>query len=256
MKRKTTDVILAVLAVLLLAFVLVQYVFRLDLLMPVMEWLRGRGLERPVISENAGLGMVFLYGLLSSIHCVGMCGGIVLSVTSNEQAKSRVLENVKYQSARILSYTLVGLVLGALGSVLSLSDTIRGYVPIVSGVLMFIMGVSLLFGQAAFSVPKWYSRFLGRFYSANAFVMGALTALLPCGTMQAIQFYAVAAGNPGKGALAMFLFALGTLPLLFLFGALSSVFESRNWKWVLPVSALLVIFLAIQMVLKGLAMVA
>ena len=56
--------------------------------------------------------------------------------------------------------------------------------------------------------------------------------------------------------LGMMVFALGNLPLLLAFGLLSSVFETRKWKWVLPVSALLVIFLAVQMIAKGLSIVA
>ncbi|MBR5753334.1 MAG: sulfite exporter TauE/SafE family protein [Clostridia bacterium] len=255
-ENKGRDVVLTVLAILTLTFVLLQFVFHVDLLGGITEFAHTHGLQRPVITEGAGLGLIFLYGLLSSIHCVGMCGGIVLSVSSNEAARSRTLEQLKYQGARILAYTLVGLVLGALGAALSLSDAVRGYVPIVSGVFMLIMGVSILFGQSAFTLPKWYTKALGRFYSSNAIVMGAMTALLPCGTMQAVQFYAVAAGSAGKGALAMLVFALGNLPLLLAFGLLSSVFETRKWKWVLPISALLVIFLAVQMIAKGLSIVA
>lgn len=254
--NRSRDIFLTLLAVLTLAFVLLQYVFHVDLLGWITEFAHSHGLRRPVISEGAGLGLIFLYGLLSSIHCVGMCGGIVLSVSTNEADRSRSLEQLKYQGARILAYTLVGLVLGALGAALSLSDAIRGYIPIVSGVFMLIMGVSILFGQSAFDPPKWYRKVLGRFYSSNAIVMGALTALLPCGTMQAVQFYAVASGDPGRGAAAMLVFAIGTLPLLLVFGLLSSVVETRKWKWALPVSALVVIFLAIQMIIKGLSIVA
>lgn len=254
--NKALEILLAVLAVATLAFVLLQFVFHFDLLAWVTELAHRHGLHRPEISENAGLGLIFLYGLLSSIHCVGMCGGIVLSISTNEAARSRLAEQLKYQGARVLAYTLVGLALGALGAALSLSNAIRGYVPIVSGVLMLLMGISLLMGQTTFNAPKWYSKLLGRFYSTNALVMGALTALLPCGTMQAVQFYAVASGSPGRGAAAMLVFALGTIPLLFVFGLLSSAFETRKWKWVLPVSALVVIFLAIQMIAKGLSIVA
>ena len=253
--NKTRDVILTVLAVLTLAFVLLQFVFHVDLLGRITEFANTHGLQRPVITEGTGLGIIFLYGLLSSIHCVGMCGGIVLSVSTNEAARSRSLEQLKYQGARILAYTVVGLILGALGAALSLSDAVRGYVPIVSGVFMLIMGVSILFGQSAFTPPKWYSKAFGRFYSSSAIVMGILSALLPCGTMQAVQFFAIASGSAVRGALAMLVFALGTLPLLLAFGLLSSVFETRKWNWVLPVSALLVMFLAIQMIAKGLSIV-
>ncbi len=253
---KPQDVLLVILAVLLLAFILLQYVFHVDLIMKLVEWLKARGIARPELSSTASLGLVFLYGLMSSVHCVGMCGGIVLSLSSNPEAKSVTLQNVKYQAARILSYSLVGLLLGALGTVLSIPKHIQGYVPIVCGVIMLIYGISILFGRSAFPLPKWYSRTIGRMVSANAFVLGALTALLPCGTMQAVQFYAIASASPVKGMLAMLVFALGTVPLLFLFGAMSSVFENKNLKWILPLTGVVILVLAIQMMLKGAAMVA
>ena len=229
---KPQDVLLVILAVLLLAFILLQYVFHVDLIMKLVEWLGARGIARPELSSTASLGLVFLYGLMSSVHCVGMCGGIVLSLSSNPAAKSVTLQNVKYQAARILSYSLVGLLLGTLGTVLSIPKHIQGYIPIVCG----------------FPVSGMVS--------ANAFVLGALTALLPCGTMQAVQFYAIASASPVKGMLAMLVFALGTVPLLFLFGAMSSVFENKNLKWVLPLTGVVILVLAVQMMLKGAAMVA
>lgn len=252
-KPSARDGLLTLVSVLLLIFIVLQYVFHVDLISLVSALLHERGLDRPMLSEGAGLGIVFLYGLLSSIHCVGMCGGIVLSISANRTTKAGILQNLKYQAARILSYGLAGFLLGALGEVLSLSKSVQIYIPIVCGVLMLIMGISMLLGQAAFPVPKWYSRALSRMCSANVFVLGALNALLPCGTMQAVQFYAVASADALKGMAAMLLFALGTVPMLLLFGVLSSVFENRNWKWVLPLTSLLVIFLSVQMILRGIA---
>jgi len=120
---------------------------------------------------------------------------------------------------------------------------------------MLISGLSMLSGQAGFPLPAWYARVLGRLRASNALALGCLSALMPCGTMQAVQLYAVGCTDAWQGMLAMLFFALGTVPLMFLFGVLSSLFKDRNWKWIFPLTSVLVILLAIQMIGKGLRLV-
>lgn len=246
---------LTALVLVMLLFILLQSVFHIDLISPLAAALERLGGRRPVLTQGSGLGLVFLYGLLSSIHCVGMCGGIVLSMSAGRTLRTGILQNLQYQLSRVTAYSGVGLLLGAFGGVLSLPKAVQGYVPLVCGVLMLISGLSILLGQVSLPVPGWYARIFGRLRATNPLALGCLSALMPCGTMQAVQLYAVGCADAWQGMLAMLFFALGTVPLLFLIGVLSSLFKDRNWKWIFPLTSILVILLALQMIGKGLRLV-
>ena len=250
--RRAAEAATTALAVALFAFLVLQYVFKINIVGYISQWIADRGILRPELNETAGYGLLFVYGLLTSLHCVGMCGGMVFTVACRETNRARLLENAKYQASRLLSYSAVGLALGGIGGVVSLSARLRAYVPIVSGILMLVMGLSLLFGGSAFPVPRAYAEKLLKIRSANSIVMGLLTGLFPCASMQSVQLYALAAGSALRGMAAMAVFALGTVPLLFLFGALQTVLKNKKWKWLVPCSSILILLLAGNMILRGL----
>ncbi len=79
--------------------------------------------------NNASYIVLFMVGVLTSIHCVGMCGGIMLSQSLNNESKNRfetILPALLYNAGRVVSYTILGGIVGAIGSVLSLSITCKG----------------------------------------------------------------------------------------------------------------------------------
>lgn len=250
-KPSLREDLLTALVLLVLLFLLLQSVCHADLISLLVQGLERAGGSRPALAPGSRLELVFLYGLLSSVHCVGMCGGMVLSLSANRTLRAGIGQNLRYQLARVSAYGLAGLLLGAFGGALSLPKAAQGYVPLACGVLMLIAGISMLLGQAAFPLPAWYTRMLGRLHSTNAFALGGLSALMPCGTMQAVQLYAVGCADAWQGMLSMAAFALGTVPMLFLFGVLSSLSKARSWKWIFPLTAMMVILLAVQMLLKG-----
>ena len=250
--RRAAEVVATALAVALFAFLVLQYVFKINIVGTISQWIGGRGIVRPQLRGAVSYGLLFVYGLLTSLHCVGMCGGMVFTVACRETNRARLLENIKYQASRLLAYSAVGLALGGVGGTISLSARLRAYVPIVSGILMLVMGLSLLFGGSAFPVPRAYAEKLLKIRSANSIVMGLLTGLFPCASMQSVQFYALATGSALRGMAAMAVFALGTVPLLFLFGALQTVLKNKKWKWLVPCSSILILILAANMLLRGL----
>jgi sulfite exporter TauE/SafE len=250
--RRAAEAAATVLAIALFAFLALQYVFKVNIVGYVAQWIGGKGVVRPELNETAGYGLLFVYGLITSLHCVGMCGGMVFTVACRETNRARILENIKYQGARLFAYSAVGLALGGIGGAVSLSARLRAYVPIVSGILMLVIGLSLLFGGGAFPIPRFYAEKLLKFRSANSIAMGLLTGLFPCASMQSVQLYALAAGSALRGMAAMAAFALGTVPLLFLFGALQTVLKNKNWKWLAPCSSILILILAGNMIVRGL----
>lgn len=210
-------------------------------------------------------GMLFLIGLMTSVHCVAMCGGINLSQciapVGTAAADSRLAAlkpAVFYNLGRVISYTAVGFLVGALGSVVSLSNTFQGVLKLAAGVFMVIMGLNLL------GIFPWLRRFtprMPRFFAdrvsagkasaKSPLLVGLLNGLMPCGPLQAMQIYALSTGNAFAGAFSMFLFALGTVPLMFGLGALGSVLRGRFRQRVTTAGAVLVAVLGLSMFSQG-----
>lgn len=222
----------------------------------------------PVAREGMGYGMLFLIGLLTSVHCVAMCGGICLSqcVTSNKEGNERdnrfssLKPSFLYNIGRIISYTVIGGIVGALGSVISFSGAMKGIVQIIAGAFMLIMGLNML------NAVPWLRKFSPRMPKAVAkliyakrgvsspFIIGVLNGLMPCGPLQAMQIYALSTGSPVRGALSMFLFSVGTVPLMFTFGVLSSVLNKKYTGKMMTASAVLVLVLGVFMFNSGIAL--
>lgn len=213
----------------------------------------------PEVQPGAGLGVIFVIGLLTSLHCLAMCGGINLSqnVTVGQSGvRSRLMPGLKYNAGRVLAYTVVGGIVGAIGSVISFSPTVKGIVVLVAGVLMVLMGLNMLglpwLKRINLHMPKFLIRKAGAAQSSKKpFVVGLLNGLMPCGPLQAMQIYALGTGSALMGALSMMVFALGTVPLMFAFGALSALLNSRFTRVMGKVSAALVILIGFTMLGRG-----
>lgn len=219
----------------------------------------------PIAKEGMGYGMLFLIGVLTSVHCVAMCGGICLSQCTNQTAKlgdqqnkfSAIRPSLLYNLGRIISYTVIGGIVGALGSVVSFSGTMKGFVQILAGVFMVIMGLNMLnifpwLRKFNPRMPKIFANKINTQKASNSpLYIGILNGLMPCGPLQAMQLYALSTGSPIKGAIAMFLFSVGTVPLMFAFGALSSILNKKFTSKMMTASAMLVVVLGVFMFSSG-----
>jgi len=199
-------------------------------------------------------GMLFLIGLMTSVHCLAMCGGINLS-----QCVSRGLHSpFLYSLGRVISYTAVGFVVGALGSVIDFSVAAQGALKLVAGLIMIIMGINLLgvFPLMRKLTPKMPQAIAKRvnaekFKSKSPLMVGFLNGFMPCGPLQAMQIYALSTGSPLTGALSMLLFSLGTVPLTFSFGAFSSMLGQKFTRKATLAGATLVVVLGMSMFTDG-----
>lgn len=246
------------------------------LLLAISVLMKQLGLSRifnafPQVEENMGYGMLFLIGLVTSVHCIGMCGGIHLSQCLSYQKNSEEEKNGEkgkkkwstvypsflYNLGRVVSYTIVGGVVGGFGSVISFSGKGKGAVQLIAGVFMVIMGINMLnifpwLRKFNPRMPKVFARKINQGKQKNgAFLVGILNGLMPCGPLQAMQIYALSTGSPLKGAFSMFLFSMGTVPLMFGFGALSSFLSQKFTKQVMKFGAVLVVILGISMFQNG-----
>ncbi len=221
--------------------------------------LKTGGFDMEAKLANASYAILFVVGVLTSLHCVGMCGGIMLSQSLSSESKNR-LEAIQpalmYNMGRVVSYTALGGLIGALGSVFSLSITAKAAMQLIAGVFMIMMG----FNMAGFSAFRKFNIKLPaslckvKSKSGSPFIVGLLNGLMPCGPLQTMQIFALGSGSAVKGALAMLVFSLGTVPLMLAFGALSGLLSKGYTKKILKFSGVLIIILGLIMGNRGLAL--
>jgi len=209
---------------------------------------------------GASYGLLFVIGLFNSIHCVGMCGGITLSQVSHGQSfRVRSFSLAQYHMGRILSYTLVGAVLGGIGAFASPSERLRGILTVAGGIGM------ALFALAGIA-PKWFGKIRlpnftnGRdkaegIFGSNPWGLGFINGFVPCGPLQGMQLFALASGSAWQGGLSMLIFSLGTVPLLFGFGTFVTLLSARFRSRLVKLGLLFVFLLGFMMVMRGLSFV-
>lgn len=222
----------------------------------------------PQAKEGMGYGVLFVIGLLTSVHCVAMCGGINLSQcvpqsfnSDLNDEKANLRPSFLYNAGRVISYTIIGGLVGELGTLVSFSGQAKGIVAIAASIFMLIMGINMLnlfpvLRKFNPRMPKIFARMIGNEKASNRnrpFYVGLLNGLMPCGPLQAMQLYALSTQDPIKGALSMLVFSLGTVPLMFGLGALSSLLSKRFTAKMMQVSAVLVIVLGFAMFQTGMA---
>lgn len=219
-----------------------------------------------------GYGMLFVTGLFTSVHCIAMCGGINLSQSLLQSEKrgtagngvSHFLPAAAYNLGRICSYTAAGLVLGLIGmlagggSGVGISAYLQGVLKIVAGLVMVITGINMLglfpwLRRFSFRLPGFIT---GKFRPDKSkagypFAVGVLNGFMPCGPLQTMWLVALASGNPLTGALAMFFFALGTVPLMLGLGSAVSALGKRFTEKMLRAGAILIVVLGLSMLSQG-----
>lgn len=220
----------------------------------------------------SSLPIVLLIGLTAGIStCMALVGGLVLGASArfaekhpNATSVQKFKPHIFFNLGRIISYFVLGAVIGFAGSFFQLSPFILGFLTIAVGVVMLFLGFQLIeifprLSNSTFTLPKTISRFLGikdtsakEYSHTNSMFMGALTFFLPCGFTQAMQLYAISTGNPVSGALTMGVFAIGTAPGLLGIGGLTSVIKGAFAKSFFKFAGVVVILLAFFNLSNGL----
>ena len=203
------------------------------------------------------LTAAFLVGLLGGGHCAGMCGGIVSAVTiSLPNQKPRLPYLLGYNLGRITSYTLAGLLAGAVGAssfFLSHVLPIEKILYALASLMLILLGLYLSgisgalthiehIGQQLWKrIQPYGKRFIPVQNPTQAFCLGLVWGWLPCGLVYSVLIAAIATGNPTQGALLMLSFGLGTLPTLLAMGLAAIQLKSLlQQQWVRRLSGLVV----------------
>lgn len=167
----------------------------------------------------------FFFGLISSFHCIGMCGPIamMLPVERNNPTK-KVTQIFTYHIGRLTAYGTIGLIFGLVGKGFFMAG-IQQNLSICIGVAMIavILIPEKTFAKYNFSKPVFVlilkmkttlgSQFRNKSYK-SLFTIGILNGFLPCGMVYVALFGAIAMQNAGFGVLYMVLFGLGTVPMM------------------------------------------
>lgn len=199
----------------------------------------------PTVNSKTTYAMLFGIGVLTSIHCISMCGAInlVASTADTKNFKKPLLYNL----GRLISYTLIGGLVGLLGMALTLNTYLQGMIIIIAAVLMFALGLNMM-GIISLKLPSFKLKTTNN----NSFIIGLLNGLMPCGPLQSMQVYALATGSFFNGAIAMFVFCLGTIPLMLFMGMISNLLNRNKREFLLKISTILIIMLSIVMFNRGL----
>lgn len=179
-------------------------------------------------------------------HCIGMCGGIVLAYSSIkiEPKSSKVSQSVAhllYSFGRVFTYSILGAIFGALGGVVTFSNTANGMLLIVAGIAMVLAGLSLMgkikfltLIEHSFSSSSTYKSTFKKILNSKSnfsfFLLGMLNGLLPCGFVYFFAITAASTASPFYGALVMAIFGLSTIPAMFGLGFLTSLSSATSFR--------------------------
>ncbi|UYW02415.1 sulfite exporter TauE/SafE family protein [Flavobacterium agricola] len=207
----------------------------------------------------------FLLGLISSLHCVGMCGPIALMLPVNRSSQLKKFTQIAlYNIGRITTYTFLGVVFGLFGKGLFLAGAQQN-LSIVLGILMILVAVisEKSFAQINFSKPinRFFSQIkskLGKQFknksNGSIFLIGILNGFLPCALVYVALFGAISLQNVSLGATYMFCYGLGTVPLMslvVLFSVNIQKLTRGKWQKAIPI---FIILLGALFIIRGLGL--
>lgn len=218
----------------------------------------------PSLSRDMSYGLLFIVGLFTGFHCVGMCGALVLSYTTKLASAGRPSYAIHlwYGAGKTLSYTTIGAAFGWLGSIVAFTPLLRGAIGIAAGIFLVLFGLSMLniipgLKDFRFRTPPFLLRFIGaqsRKYG-HPFVIGLLNGLMIlCGPLQAMYIMAAGSGSALRGATMLFFFGLGTLPMMMGFGVFAGLVSRQMTPKLVRASAVIVVALGAVMLNRGLKM--
>lgn len=225
-------------------------------------------------NDFSSLPVVLLIGLTAGVStCMALVGGLVLGVATKyaqnnplATAKQKFIPHIFFNLGRVLSFFILGGLIGLIGSVFNLSISSMGYLIIIVGVIMVVLGLQLTnifpwLNSFSLTLPTRIAKSLGlsekkeaEYSHTNAMILGGLTFFVPCGFTQSIQLYAMTTGSFINGALTMAVFAIGTTPGLIGLGGITSFIKGRSAGLIYKLIGLIVVALALFNISNGMTL--
>ena len=211
------------------------------------------------------LWVIFLTGLtVGGLTCLAVQGGLLASVIAEKEkedaggkgsARRAIYATVAFLTAKYIAYVMLGFLLGAFGGAINIGGNFQSYMQLAAGVYMVAVALNLLdihpvFRYVIIQPPRFLTRLVrNQSKSKDLFapaLLGAMTIFIPCGTTLAMEALAISSANPFIGASIMAVFILGTLPLFFGIGVLTSIMGETFKTKFLKLAAVAVIYLGIS----------
>jgi len=205
------------------------------------------------------------FGAITSFHCAGMCGPIAVALPlKNETIVSRFLSTILYNLGKALTYGFLGAIFGLFGQGLAIGG-LQQWVSIIMGSVMVISILFPALFKNRFEVERFSFRFVGKLkvklgslftkktYTA-LFLIGILNGLLPCGPVYAALAGSIATGNIITGALFMFAFGIGTMPMLITISIVGNVISLNLRKRIAKLIPVTVVLIGLLFILRGMGL--
>ncbi|MBY0472864.1 sulfite exporter TauE/SafE family protein [Patescibacteria group bacterium] len=230
-------------------------------------FLQKAGLVNLVGGGNVNYGTAFVIGIIASLStCMAVVGGLVLSMSATfAKEGDRVKPQLLFHAGRLISFFVLGGVIGAVGSAFTLNVSATFSLSVLVAIVMLILGINLLdvfhwSKRLQPSMPKFFARHA---YGASKlnhrltpFLVGIATFFLPCGFTQSMQIYTLSTGSFLTGALTMGTFALGTLPVLGLVSFSSFSIQNSSYAGIFfKTAGLIVILFALYNLMNALVVI-
>lgn len=208
------------------------------------------------------LWVIFLTGLtVGGLTCLAVQGGLLASVIAEreEEAKTDTKKHALYATtvflvSKYVAYVALGFVLGAFGGVINISGEVQTIMQLFAGIYMAAVALNLLnihpiFRYVIIQPPRFLTRLVrNQSKSKDIFapaLLGAMTIFIPCGTTLAMEALAISSANAFSGATIMGVFILGTMPLFFGIGFLTSFLGEAFKRKFLKLAAIAVMYLGV-----------
>ena len=251
-----------------------QFVYGLMIIfvvLSVLKLLGFSGISLNGISGDKGMTALIIGITAGFSTCMALVGGLVLGLSARYAEKhqsatpiQRFRPHLFFNLGRIISFFVLGGVIGLFGSFFKLDSSVTGLLTIGIGLVMITIGLQLteLFPKLTnkgITLPAGIAKLIGlnqqkqkEYSHKNALILGGLTFFLPCGFTQAMQLVAIASGSFITGSIVMGLFAIGTAPGLLGVGGLTSIIKGEFAKKFFRFAGVLVVLLAMYNIANGL----
>lgn len=229
------------------------------------------------ISGNISLVTVFLLGLVASTStCMATSGALFLAtvgrqqtnnqspaspakrgepITNNQLPNANLISAFLFNAGRVVSYATFGLILGYFGKAISYNLQLGSILTLVISALMVLVGLNM--AKLLPTHISFVQSFTGKLFEKlekpllrhrkrSAFLLGAITYLLPCGFTQTVQLYALGLADPVKSSLIMAVFALGTMPVLMSIGFATTLTKTSWYPYVQKAIGVIVLVVGIS----------
>jgi sulfite exporter TauE/SafE len=249
-----------------LALTLLGSAILIGLLALKVTMLEGSSLS-PVLPQTTGvinLWVIFITGLtVGGLTCLAVQGGLLASVIAareEEEVKDHVnrknplFPTLAFLITKFVVYTAFGFLLGAFGGAIGISQTVQIIMQFIAGAYMIVIALNLLnvhpvFRYFIIQPPRFLAKKVrNQSKSKDIFapaVLGAMTIFIPCGTTLAMEALAISSGSAPLGAAVMASFILGTTPLFFGVGWITSVLGDSFRTKFLKIAAIAIIYLGL-----------